>query len=126
VPPETVLAVTQALAAAQAFNAKTAGDLARSPRPRRASTSWPPRPPPTPPGRPGQESERLALGRRVGQARTDAEAAHADLAARQSVFRATAQTQVDATARRSCCCARDAGIRRLRALREAAGRAGDA
>jgi len=49
---------------------------------------------------PGQE----AAGRRVAQARTEAEAAHADLASRQAIFRATAQTQVDTTAQALLLC----------------------
>ncbi len=99
VPPETVLAVSQALAAATAFNAKTAEDLAAVDKAQkrihdlavqaaadaqRGGTS--------------AENERLALGRKVANARTEAEAAHADLVSRQTAFRTVSQSQTDAVA----------------------------
>lgn len=106
VPPETVQAVTQALAAAQAFNAKTAGDLAAVGKAEKrihdlavqavgdAGKAGA-----------GQENARLALGRQVAGARTEAEAAHADMASRLATFRATSQAQVDAVAQAVLLCA---------------------
>ncbi|HEX7946831.1 MAG TPA: hypothetical protein VF495_19340, partial [Phenylobacterium sp.] len=44
------------------------------------------------------ENERLALGRKVAAARTEAEAAHADLVSRQTAFRTVSQSQTDAVA----------------------------
>ena len=104
--PEMVLAVTQALGASQAFNAKSAEDLAAATKSERrvrelagqateaagrsASTTG---------------NERLKLAQRVAAARTDAEAAHAELAPRLAAFRAAAQTQTDAVAAAQLQCA---------------------
>lgn len=106
VPPETVLAVTQALAAAQAFNAKTAEDLAAVGKAEKRihdlaaqATADAAK------AGAGQENARLALGRQVANARTEAEAAHADMASRLATFRATSQAQTDAVAQAVLLCA---------------------
>jgi hypothetical protein len=99
VPPETVLAVNQALAAATAFNTKTAEDLAAVDKAQKRIHDLA-----VQAGADAQrgggsgENERLALGRKVANARTEAEAAHSDLLSRQAAFRATAQAQTDAVA----------------------------
>jgi hypothetical protein len=99
VPPETVLAVSQALAAATAFNAKTAEDLAVVDKAQKRihdlavqAAADAQR------GGSSGENERLALGRKVANARTEAEAAHADLVSRQTAFRTVSQSQTDAVA----------------------------
>ena len=99
VPPETVLAVNQALAAAIAFNAKTAEDLAAVDKAQKRihdlaaqAAADAQR------GGVSGENERLALGRKVANARTEAEAAHADLVSRQTAFRTVSQSQTDAVA----------------------------
>jgi hypothetical protein len=99
VPPETVLAVNQALAAATAFNAKTAEDLAAVAKAQKRihdlavqAAADAQR------GGGSAENERLALGRKVAAARTEAEAAHADLISRQTAFRTVSQSQTDAVA----------------------------
>jgi len=99
VPPETVLAVNQALAAATAFNAKTAEDLAAVDKAQKRihdlavqAAADAQR------GGSSAENERLALGRKVANARTEAEAAHADLISRQTAFRTVSQSQTDAVA----------------------------
>ena len=107
VSPETALAVNQALALAQAFNAKAAADLAAIAKAEKRIRELA-----------GQASEaaarsgggiggneRLALSRRVELARTEAEAAHADVAARAATFRANAQAQTDAVALAQLQCA---------------------
>ena len=106
VPPETVLAVNQALAAATAFNAKTAEDLAAVAKAQKRihdlaaqAAADAQR------GGASTENERLALGRKVASARTEAEAAHADLISRQTAFRTVSQSQTDAVAAALAQCA---------------------
>ncbi len=107
VTPETVLAVNQALALAQAFNTRAAADLAAvvkaekrireladqaSATAARANAGL-------------GEAERAAATRRVAAARTEVEAAHADITSRLATFRAGAQAQTDAVALAQLQCA---------------------
>ena len=107
-PPETVLAVTQALAAAQAFDARSAEDTAAATKAERRIRELAGQATEAA-GRSASASgnERLKLAQRVAAARTEAEAAHAELAPRLAAFRATAQVQTDALAAAQLPCAGD-------------------
>ncbi|WP_293678349.1 hypothetical protein [uncultured Phenylobacterium sp.] len=103
VAPETVAMVSQALAMAQAFSTRAAEDLAAAAKaearfPELAAQAS------EAASRAGATPDRPALVRRVELARTEAEAARADLAARAAAFRAGAQAQTDAVAQAQLQC----------------------